>query len=412
MKSNNFWKEIEKDLFIIYSEDLEDFRAVLGAKTSRTAHLELKSDLSPELIKEFADKNIFNYGHASIAEMSFPSIFSRNFGWISSWFLADNPLFVGQEVSTRAVNPLIKSLPCFDSREEDRDSFNLFSMIFSELISKLEEKGGYRYDSIRWSIPGNFRTGTTVMMNSRVLLRHLMMLENIIEMKEVVRRYLLGAQICSPAIFRSIYKEGKYFENNLPARWKSLSFIREEKEFRIEPINNGLNLELLSQIERRVGSRKNSRSYLDDEYANLGLFKVHIECSIAAARDFHRHRAMMPWILNLLIDREGLPFISRHYNVEDSYTSAVKNTFLKFSEKHANKNSINFFDLYSLPLGTMVSLVGFGTLPKLLYMLELRSKALGANFEYRKIAETGLKELYHLLGERFCRENNIVLPPI
>ena len=37
---NEYWKEIDKDLYVISHDYLEDFRAVMGAKTSRSLNLE------------------------------------------------------------------------------------------------------------------------------------------------------------------------------------------------------------------------------------------------------------------------------------------------------------------------------------------------------------------------------------
>ena len=146
--------------------------------------------------------------------------------------------------------------------------------------------------------------------------------------------------------------------------------------------------------------RKGEKSYLDVSANSVYQANVTFRCSLAVARDWHRHRTLFPWHLQvvrgdaLLAESEKAPIqIDHHYQPMSDLAKA------KVPELLARSTRI--FDAFmatgnvvqaalALPLGTRVRLRGQGGLRDVIYMLELRKHAVGANFEYKEQATTAL----------------------
>ena len=412
IKLNNYFKKINNTLFVCYQPNFEDFRAVISSKVSREIILQKKSFMNAENIKQFLLQNLAKYNHASIGEMCILTIYHFGFGWVSSFLLCDQPLFIGQEVSTRAVD-ILKSVNniCYDSNNVKGalESFVFFKNIFLNLKqSSLTQKKGYKFDYIRWCLPGNISTGLIYNVNGRVLSRHLNILKNFNFMKRVVEQYELGFKTIAPNIFISLNKSRKNI--NIPSNIK-IQNIEQRDRFKIcdiEWINKPKKLHLIIDMLINKYSKNLKLEYLPLELKKLGLFNVNIYCSIAAARDWHRHRPVMPWTISLILDQDNLPII---YHMYDKYIldkhKILINKFFKQKQFFKNKNKINWPDLYVLPFGTMVVMNCTTTLDYLFYMLKLRSNSKNANFEYKKQAEVGLLLLKRMLPQRLMDHFNL-----
>ncbi|HCB63804.1 MAG TPA: hypothetical protein DEP20_00325 [Fusobacteria bacterium] len=406
---SKFWKEIKKDLFIISEEGLEDFRAVIGAKTSRAHDLNIRADIDRDGVEKFLRMNLAGYGHASIGEMAFPSVHHRGMGWVGAWLMEDDPLFVGQEVSTRAVDVRRGSYgmaPCYDAPEFLKEHNEFFWNLFEELNSKNELKKGYKFDNIRWAMPGTSRLGVTFMMNARAGMRHLERLESIPFMGECVDNFMLGVRSSAPFVFESLRKQAR----RAHSRWLDIKEVEVDKKDL--DFSNSIEIIPPSDLEEKIAALEHiparaEKDYLDPAFKELGIFKLNIKCSIAAARDWHRHRPAMPWKINF-VTSNGLPFVAPWYNLEgyDSEVNKAINRDFSSASRVDDKNIMQ--KLYSLPYGAVVSIDGLVALPELLYMLELRCSAGGSNFEYAGHAKEGLKKLASILGKSFSEKHGVL----
>ena len=398
-----YWYKVEKDLFIIFvNSEYEDYRAVLCSKTSRSIFLEEKSKrMNKKTVEQFLKKNLSGYGHSSIAEMAFPTVFSRGFGWISAWLLEDDPLFIGQEVSTRAVD--LSKFSC----EICYDSIDIFPFsvlkkyhdLFLEsflMQKKNIEKGllkGYKFDDIRFLLPGTIITGVTISFNARAVIRHLSRLQKIDFMSKVVQKYQKAVRMCCSNVYDT-FCSSKY----LPMSWWKQILVEEIKKkeefFCIEYL--GQNLADLSFF-----SRQKQKEYIDPLVKKIGLFKVRFLTSIGCARDFHRHRTCYPIILSLPVFKKQ-PFLFPFYKSSLSAENSEKffAVYEEFSKFLINKKSIKFSSLYLLPFGTACILEMFVTLDKLVYMLELRYFSSNAMKVYKNTAKFGLLQLIKIIGKK------------
>jgi hypothetical protein len=399
-----YWKKINRDLFVIRAEGLEDFRAVVGSKTSRATDLSIRADIDSEGLEKFLTMNLAGYGHASIGEMSFPSVHHRGIGWIAAWLIEDDPLFIGQEVSTRAVD--VRKIPdgdepCYDAPNNLKDQNRLFWNIFDELNKRNELNKGYKFDNIRWAMPGTARVGVTYMMNARTAIRHLERLESINFMKQPVENIFEGIKECTPFVYNALRKGPRKSYR----RWTNIDTF--DINYSLD-FNNSISIEAPKNLEEAlkeidVLDNRGDRDYLDSIFNRLGLFKFSLICSVAAARDWHRHRPMMPWTISL-VTKNGYPFIAPWYDLKE-YSNDVNEAIKKGYSNTKDIESIQ--KLYSLPYGTAVKIEGYGTLPNILYMLELRASAGGSNFEYANHGIAGLKKLVDILDKNFVKNQSI-----
>lgn len=411
MDISKYWKKLKEDLFVVRAEGLEDFRAVVGAKTSRATDLDLKTDIDTQGVEKFLTLNLAGYGHASIGEMSFPTIHHRGIGWVGAWMIEDDPLFVGQEVSTRAVD--VRKIPnginrCYDSPDFLNNHNDLFWNIFNELDAKNPETRGYKFDNIRWAMPGTSRVGVTSMMNGRVIMRHLERLQSVPFMNECVNNFFEGVKECAPYVHDSLKKGPRPIQN----RWTDIKTIVKKKSdldfVSSVEVTPPFNMEDSPAFKDLHIAPRDRRDYLDSEYRSLGMFKVRIYTSIAAARDWHRHRPVMPWNISLVVDEDGYPYVSPWYDTE-GYDEAVKKDIKENFDK--SKDILGTNDamqaLYSLPYGATVAIDAYASLPSMLYMFELRAASGGVNFEYAEQAKTGLRKTIEIMGDKFTSHHSL-----
>jgi thymidylate synthase ThyX len=113
------------------------------------------------------------------------------------------------------------------------------------------------------------------------------------------------------------------------------------------------------------------------------------------ARDWHRHRTLYPWHLGVVLS-EGLISIDRRYEPKSELGRSKLPELLRRStelyQRFLAAGDVERAAL-ALPLGTKVVVSASGGLRDVVYMLELRAHAHGANFEYKEQAEAALHHL-------------------
>ena len=422
----DYWHHINDDTFVISSPQLEDYKAVMGAKTSRAPDMVRKSlDLDSEgKLSDFLSMNLAGYGHASIGEMANPWVHHRGFGTWLGYLLTDNPLFIGQEVSTRAVDvgglgakivtndDGFPDTMAYDAPEELREQHDKLYAIFTELKQGVG-KGGWKFDDIRWALPSTVKTGITTTYNARALIRHLERIEGLGNWTErTVDNFYKGVKACSPETFKSLKRERG---RQVPHAWKTINTFNPQSTDPTPTLDKSLRLSanffpweelILDDIESSIDPREKGE-YLDDYYNRIGRFDVEIFCSVAVARDWHRHRSVMPWDLEV-VQRNGLPVLCPWFDYQDRKDEVqdIMNKSYDYFKK-VNGTTESLRGLYTLPFGAMVRMTCKATLPALLYMMELRFSTSGANFEYKEQARQGLIQLCDILGPDFVKYHGI-----
>lgn len=423
MSSDYGFKPVEgvNDTYICIAD--ADTRAVMGAKTSRAANLKKRWEElmasndgehwpwgdPPEMVTKFLDKNLKEYMHASIAEMAEVFVHGRGMGWPSAWLLEDNPLFVGQEVSTRAVDLLEEDRP--PCTYADRRLFDLHYK-WVELFETLKESvagRGYKFDEIRWALPGTTRTGVTMCNKVRDGVRHLEQIAGLGRpFDRLAEQMLAGFDAYAPRATDAV-RRGPRTPSSL---WKP--------ELLLSPsdVSRRWLKSRCARVRSRVPvmgypptshvKRKKAGAYLDPSWNFYGEFEFEVTCSVAAARDWHRHRAVMPWKLTVLIDEDEQLVQSPFYDMSVMPGELWEDTSQKFFEILNDDDTPDWLALHALPFGATVQLKCHGKLPALLYMLELRYGSKGANPEYKEQARQGLYSLAAVLGPSITQREQIL----
>tara|TARA_Y100000310_G_scaffold342380_1_gene445412 strand:+ start:755 stop:2104 length:1350 start_codon:yes stop_codon:yes gene_type:complete len=416
------FREVAPNVYVLDPQYGPDTQAVMGAKSSRAPDLKARWtemlallpegqknwDYSepPAPVAKFIDQNLGDYGHSSIAELAGGCwVHVRGFGWPSAWLIEDFPLFVGQEVSTRAVDPTQLPGICDYCPEEFTDLHDRWTEVFRAERDREAGKRGYKFDEVRWALPGSIRAGVTMQTQARNAIMHLRDIQGLLP--DLADRFLKGYAACAPTVTKHYAKGPK----NPPSIWTKGTLCK----------NHPLNLDLASSIsvtdEFRVMSnqmapyisewpdRPAPRHYADPIWERFPRFGVGIFCSVAVARDWHRHRPIMPWTIEpvvsggSLVPMAGYPGMAAWLETDEGKAlwADTSKVFLDWSEKHAGTTDW-WQGLHALPFGAMVHIKAVGTLPKILYMLELRATTRGANFEYKAQAISGLRQFAHLIG--------------
>jgi hypothetical protein len=396
----------------------------------------------PPKVQAFFDQFVGQYGHSSVMELTgSPTVGVEGVSWFTAWLLFDSPLVAGQEFSTRAVRrtdwPMAREcdVPAVQGggvicvgdeivegpKQEVVIPHPFLQYLHREWLEVYEaevawwtdhltdpanraalgiaDKEPFRpaLDRARWALPGTFATGAAFASNVRERART-------IRDAASVNRAPTGPtsvwadiesayRTASPGIAQYGLKEAVVDgDRDLPGH---LSSILQPVRGAEHPSGVDVNLRALEWKGDGVVhpyARTRDRSYADPWFNRQVRVQVRIECSLAVARDWHRHRTLYPWHLGVVC-LNGKLTLDRRYEPRSEVGIARTPDLLRRA-----------YDLYrrlldlgeveqaalALPMGTRVVVSGVGGMRDVLYTLELRANAHGANFEYKQQAEAAL----------------------
>jgi len=391
-------------------------------------------------VQGFFDEFVGKYGHSSIQEQTGePAVYIEGSSWFSNWLMFDSPLVSGQEFSTRAVQkkdwpmarecdvPAVQGGGVIRIGEEIVEGpkkdviiqhpllqylHDEWMQVFESEVSWWKEhltdpknrealgigdKEPFRpaLDRARWALPGTISSGACFTSNVR-------------ERSRVIRdASLVGA--VSQDIWGQItdaYKEalpgisGHAFREappdyQIPGHLQKIlcpvSGVPEGRTVEVGLHDLDFDIAPVVPFER-----SRIKTYADPWRNHDKRVSLRIECSLAVARDWHRHRTLYPWHLGVVLDSLLLQ-LDRHYTPMSDFGKTHTEALLR-------RSSLLYLEFWSrgdyqraalaLPLGTRVVVSGSGGYRDVVYMLELRAHAHGANFEYREQALEALRKFY------------------
>ena len=360
-------------------------------------------------VQRFFDEFVGKYGHSSILELTgSPAIVVEGVSWLTAWLLFDSPLVAGQEFSTRAVrfkdwpmareaegNPVLEAL--------HRDWLEVFEAEvawWTEHLSDpanrqalgIGDKEPFRpaLDRARWALPGTIATGAAFACHMRDRARTL-------RDAATVAPHPLWDDIAAayrdavPGIAAYGLRESVHGESNTPAH---LDFLL------THPGSGELSLSIVEVWTDFIAHRrKRKNSYADPIFNAVVRVTVNIPCSLAVARDWHRHRTLYPWSMSIVAHPTTGIGIHSAYEPKSALGKERTPELLRRSHEASENASGLFNSALCYPLGTEVAVSASGGLRDVLYMLELRGNTHGANFEYKEQALKLLDWLVDVLGE-------------
>lgn len=409
-----------------------------------------------------------------------PAIYSEGISWLTAWLLFDSPLCAGQEFSTRAVQhkdwPMARECLIWDQTfEEEAEA----KQVSRDPAASLQERAEVQYhpgwhmhpdlqalhhdwfevfeaevawwkehladesnrkalgigdkepfrpalDRARWALPGTIATGcahtSSLRERSRVLrdgfdlarLSHATAAERAwAEIMDTYRAALPG--LAGMGLREAVYSA---LEAKVPEHLVNLlADAPDGPDAHVEVGYVGGLDGSLSPVDRiRPFKRAKEKSYVDPLADHTFRVGITFRCSLAVARDWHRHRTLYPWSLGL-VRSQGSIFGSQIISTGESVTRITPPGNIMIDHHYAPmsdlakakvpallRRSTEVFDALmaegnivqaalALPLGTRVRLRGQGGLRAAVYSLELRKYAVGANFEYLDQATQALDML-------------------
>lgn len=443
--AESLWAETGPNLSLSGWKGLSQAPDILAVWRGKAEDTLTTYPLHPK-VQGFFDEFVGRYGHSSIQEqVGDPAIYVENISWSTAWLLFDSPLCAGQEFSTRAVRH--KDWPM--AREtvlglvECRDIHQILSWDGSEIVQLVPgpikvdvqhqpdlllhqdwlevfdaevewwkehlsepenrkalgigDKEPFRpaLDRARWALPGTFATGACFTSNlrerARVLQQGRRLGVGVPEVwEEIIQAYHLAQPGIAPYALSRIHSQGYQTPVHLA------NFLKP-----VPPLSSMVEINFNGQLSHCQGQppyvRPRENTYADP-WVNRDRVAVRIQCSLAVARDWHRHRTMYPWHLGVVLHDDYLT-IHPMYEPKSEYAKAHVPALLQRSTQ-VYKDCMGRGDVQraalALPMGTQVVLEGEGGYRDALYMLELRAHAHGANFEYKAQAEQALALLKSL----------------
>lgn len=429
--ANKFWEEIREnnsnDLLPEWEDVCKNPKGFAYLETfSRAEDRLIQYPIHP-IVQRFFDKFVKNYGHGSIKELTgSPVVFIEDVSWWFAYLTFDNPLVSGQETSTRAVmhySSMASDVPQeYSSKFQQlhdwgmrltREDIEFWKNEFHGNPDKypwIKDPQAFRpaFDRARWALPGTVRCGVAHTANIRTMSRVLQVMQRIAVLSNSLEARSIIAQVV------------RAYEEALPAlagMWSSEAVGGEIAELPVHlpvglPAYSGGTLGVLPSYSLRVTGdswkkemlakvlalRTEHKNYIDPAFNRL-IVEVSFSCSLACARDWHRHRPVMPWCLR--IKANGRPHAPYGLRPGDSTLEDRPEVLAYFEECHALYQRLlaegkAWQAMLALPLGTTCDMYGGGGAQHVLYMLELRKHAPGANFEYKEIATQLLDQLNRL----------------
>ncbi len=375
-------------------------------------------------VQGFFDQFVGQYGHSSPMELTgSPTVGIEGMSWFTAWLLFDSPLVAGQEFSTRAVRrtdwPM--ALECAPAIEREVPEHPALAGLHQEWLEVYEaeiawwaehltdptnraalgiaDKEPFRpaLDRARWALPGTFATGAAFASHLRDRARTIRDAQHVnqgpvgpsVVWSNIQAAYRAAAPGIAQYGLREAVIEG---ERELPGHLASILRPCAGAKHR-----SGVDVDLRvcewkedDIVEPYTRTRE--RSYADPWFNRQVRVRVNIECSLAVARDWHRHRTLYPWHFGVVVHDENIS-LDRRYAPKSAKGIARTPDLLRQSHalyRQFLANGDVERAALALPMGTRVVVSGAGGLRDVLYTLELRAHAHGANFEYKQQSEAAL----------------------
>lgn len=392
----------------------------------------------PAKVQAFFDVHVARYGHSSPLELTGPSVYMQGVSLFTAYQSFDSPLVRGQEFSTRAKafgdwpmcaeaqNNNITLYPRWSDHVADgvmsvdvelealhagwlevfvsevawwKDHLSVAANRSALGIGDVEP---FRpaYDRARWALPGTIATGFAHCADLRTMARVIAdgrnsSLQGYGTTTPIWDLLTEAYRVALPAMAGLGLREAVATTAEgiaaLPFHRRAASCHhggerRLSEESRIRVCMAGT---VHQPVRERTG-----RSYVDPSINAAYPTEVEIPASWAVLRDWHRHRTFAPWQFRIKLPLRIHPDYSPKSDLGKTMASTLLHRASRLCEALLDADDINLAML-CLPLGAVVPCRGIGGLRDAIYMLELRSQASGANFEYKAQATAMLRSLAH-----------------
>ncbi|MCB0318669.1 MAG: FAD-dependent thymidylate synthase [Bdellovibrionales bacterium] len=374
---------------------------------------------------KFMSRYYVGYGHASIGDCGSTNIFIENFSMLAAKAIQDNPLYSGQEASTRyldfSVQPMKDPYAHQASRKILDEWMNIYNEYLAKTIDALKVKypfadSQYKKENI-WenaikargfdTLRGFLPLGTTTLLSWSSNLRQIR--DRLMQIKQ---HPLQEVRDMAHVVFEQILKKypNSFNGNELSEntewygaidKWRSEHAVRDHyvspsdlvKQFGITPLEvdkmiaggiiirrDTINVEKLNQMEAELLATRPKWADLPRRLEAYGRYNLVFLLDFGSYRDLQRHRnglcqipltegsfGIFPWYMNEL--KSLLPA---------DYGNIAERTHAQFERiKNLSKEGVEtdvLLDQYLYPMGTSIMCQLTYSVPQMVYVSELRSQ--------------------------------------
>jgi len=350
--------------------------------------------------KKFMESYYVGYGHASIGDCGVTTIFLEGVSILAAKAIQDNPLYSGQETSTRYIDfstqKILDPLKTDQSKMIQKNWIAFYTNSFENIVLKLKNEFPIRegdndktwekaiqaraFDILRGFLPAGATTQLSWTTNLRQAYEKLSLLLHhpLAEVKDIASECLgkLKAKYPSSFSHRTNLEQQKYYaENNTALHYLMNSNVDLSNDTFISKSNIDNSI-LESEVTPFLKNRPKWTTLpkLIDKY---GTYNVQFLLDYGSFRDLQRHRNGLCQIPVLSNEHGFHPWYLSQLDTRTREEAEVllKNQFTLINELQV-KGKISSFDLqYYFPMGCNVNCELTYSLPEMVYVTELRSSS-------------------------------------
>lgn len=406
MEKTNFLQVLEDQPYVIILDDrLKDpeNRAMLQALYSRSSMSAVAqlTDLEKGMkdADKFMDKYYIGFAHKSIGDGAETTMFIENVSMLAAKAIQDNPLYRGQECSTRYIDFATQRFhnPKLDLAKgvEILDKWRyLYLYVLEAMVGHFEEKFKSEKDEKGWKnackakaldvARGFLPAGTTTNLSWTTDFRQAadkieeLLFHPLAEVRDIANRAVWILSKLYPGSFEKLFK--KYNDQGGKPRYSPGSYFSRVYHY---PDNigcagqNTINTDDIPHIEDMFRDRQRG-TLMPKWMRRYGTVTFQETIDFGSFRDLQRHRAaVIPNVMLGMGSRIHPWYLEQIKECGDKVYHSVLaelNNQQQATENFLYPRPLDGFDLmYYLPMGTMVDMEVTMDIGQMIYMLELRS---------------------------------------
>lgn len=371
-----------------HPEDLAMLQALYSrSPKSVLTHLEKVREVGSG---KFMDKFYTGYGHKSIGDCGTVTICAENVSMLAAKAIQDNPLYNGQEASTRyldmAERPMVDPLGTRESAAIQAEWIDTYKFVLSTLLVEFEKrfpreegqkKGVYKkaikaraFDVARGFLPAGCTTFVAWHTNLRQAWDHLWTLRvhPAEEMRDLGRDLLIALRKRYPSSFG--YKDRPEKEQWLQAQADQFAYQAGDEPWAFSVGRDTLDYEALRAHDHLLATRP-ARTELHQRFRHFGSITFKFMLDFGSFRDLQRHRSCV----------QDMPLLEGIHGFHDWYLeqipygerqeAAMRVEHLK--ERVYDLDASGYVRQYYLGMGFSMPVKITCSLPSAVYIAELRS---------------------------------------
>ena len=385
------------------------------------------NDIDKEDIERVIGTYFIGYGHDSIGQLGSILIYFENLSMIATKAIQNNPLYNGQENSTRypdvkqTMEEYLNNLSVFDpidndiSRELIEEWLDFYKDLFITIKETLLEKYKVKYGILELTkseiraieckvcdiTRGYLLSGTNTVCTWYGTIHQIKQhCERLLTHESVEVRNLISTLLCQlefkyPNSFTfdntekhsdTSFDEAKYWQYVNQYSDFSIGEIVDTKDDIYKDIKtnwlNGYNLKLLDIKKLKEYSQiynlRPKKTMLPRELAKFGNISLNCTLDFGSYRDIQRHRSLIVDVPKLTkFNLHPFYFQTVNYCLKSDIVieERILNKLINLQSKTITfiNNIPNSYKQYYIPMGCLVDFDIVGQLPYLVYLLELRS---------------------------------------